>query len=897
MSNDIRRNPAPSTFWLGASSKDADFTNANLIDHLALLPNKIRAVSSFNPPYIPVLLPLDEIKAILIGNQPLRGELIEYANACIQAREYKALNKRRAAFSIPWDALYTIDEETQSIIAPPLIDEINLRVLYLTTIEDRSSGMGQLIELSMQVQEEHDAYCKYLLDGRISEIPVEYIGFLKCGIDYGIDPIYEFLEPSAPLNVRFVNGTSTSVNIAWDPPFTFNIAFLDEPVTFPFIETYEIQYNTTNTDRFGGLISDVGTTFTEGQTIRDVNFLNPGHTYAIKIRGKNFLNPAFGEYSIISSNITFYPNGPLFLQGSDSTEINYDQDLNIPYGQNGSYTLDGIEYVKDMINFDQIVPSTTITTTITPSRRNNYIPGVNSDSITGTITGKEYNTLKTVDTVLSGFNESTSNGTFTNADSTLSIIISNDSDFYAGEFKDSGFWKSYQVKLKVFGNTIQPNKDIYKTQIFHDVTDNGAGLTVNSGIATYGVDNIDQYAVIDSIRIHEFGGISPSTFSYISGVPSFSNQTVFNVQFNINDLANYFLRDDKKHAEIYIRNENGQRLSEITTITKDIIDNITHSYYTPNTSFSYNQSIQLGGVNNSGTTLVAGNISEYVQFNDFSLTFDSTITNIFSANTTISVTPFNIYGVGISQHGGVIDPVSGLTLGNIRLDGASINTVINIDNSSGINGKHIKGGKGQFPIDTEFELVDYDHIRDISLDSNNSEAQLINGTFSAPGLGEGYRNYNDFFYWAGTSGIITPDYSVLGTDQTYYVTFYHKNLLNNSKGISLRLLESIGIDEILPDDIELHVKVVNNSTNKYVQTTNWLNANKYSSAIGVHYFTPNGGGALDYSSSIFLKHIYVPNGISGDVYVRLGIKGYSLKRFKYFAVYNVPVHTQFNQNL
>ena len=223
----------------------------------------------------------------------------------------------------------------------------------------------------------------------------------------------------------------------------------------------------------------------------------------------------------------------------------------------------------------------------------------------------------------------------------------------------------------------------------------------------------------------------------------------------------------------------------------------------------------------------------------------------------------------------------------LKIDPESIIVKKNINDSSSIRGLYITSGNDEFPQinDPKFGL-EFNHNVNIS---NTKDLQLVNGYFSTPYNINAFNDYSNYFYNNIFSYYNYSSNINESSNDKRYITFKYSNILNDTNKITIEFIES-NINDIISDDITLHIKV-NNPSQSYFNTA-WLDANKAINHIGINNNSKNinGTGCLNlynnYPSTSKKKYCYLPNGSIGDLYVRLGFSINVDLLIRYIHVYN-----------
>lgn len=457
---------------------------------------------------------------------------------------------------------------------------------------------------------------------------------------------------------------------------------------------------------------------------------------------------------------------------------------------------------------------------------------------------------------LNGFSYNTSSTVFQNQHN---IKIENEGDYYLKEFK-KGFYKTgdFSITFNNPKNYLLPSNKLYTLQVFQNIP--YSQITYNTNKLNFGIDKLDTLPSISNITIESLTDYETEN---ISGIPSLIKGNL-NFSFISHNITNNFLRPDKKHFNIKLTNNNNNSFSNNLNITSDNIKNseTLHYYNLDNNKHNIHGNVLLPNSPNILFKNITININTQQQFTD---------------DLNISVIPYNLIGES--------PPFYMNSSIKLKIDPESVKVKKNITESNSIRGLHITSGNNEFPEmdDSNFGL-EFDHNINIS---NTQELQLVNGYFTTPYNINAFHNYSNYFY----NNIFSYyDYSThINFSEKKYVTFKYTNFLNDSNRIGIEFIGS-NITETDSSDISLYIKV-NNPINTHYNTA-WLDANKLISRIGINnnFKNINGTGCLnlynDYPSTHIKKNCYLPNGSTGDLYIRLGLTINKDLLIKYIQIYN-----------
>ncbi len=841
---------------------------------------------------------------------------------------------------IDWDNLNTVPYPLDPIRNLPFVLEMRIDYVKssLNTLQDWSDPSVVTVQTTTNLTDSIEFFTQGISSGLDGTKWEEFV--IESGVSYDVR-IYgynysidkgrpaQYLEvygigtqvvgvPNEPTSVGATPSSTTQINVSWTKP---NDHDLNDPglQTFPIIERYQVDYEALSTVRFGGIFggSSTGTQSTaltvdptNSNTNLTVSSLLPGTEYEFFVSAKNAINDdggpqsdGYGALSLGATAITNYPTQPTLLQTSDANALNSLSTLRSPYSSSGGYSLDGSTNTTPIININNsngVNGSTPIRTTITPSRRNNQIPGTTDLAITtldaygGLVAGNDY-LANNATTTLDGFGSPVGNGTFN--DTKSSLIVSNEIDAYSGS--SAGFWETFQMyaQARDIITNYPAAIDEYALQLKYTSNQVG-GSTVSTNRVDFYIDDLNNVPGVTNVAVIDEISTGATSVSYISGVGSYNLNAEFLIQFNISDIAHYFLRFDKLHAQLRMQTVGGSALSSNVNVAQTDIGG-SHKYYSRGSN-TYQTSSTLH--NTSG--LVLQELAEDIQFNDFSVSLSSLANDQFIDDFRVRVIPYNLYGTGSNLTGGYVDPSDGSTR-QLRIDTNSIAVLKNIEGDPA-KGVQTRSGQGQYPnIGVSYPDVQadgtYDHS--IAITGNlyyQEELQLVNGLFSTPTVADGYKDYSTSFFFPGNPTM--PDYSSIASDSNYrYTTFYFTGLdigISSSitrEKIEITINENTGltIDTSTPATSTTHrmtIRVVDDDypdgTDFEVPTTEgWLDAAAVIGGLGLQSGS-NGTGCLDVSSTNSLRKAYLKPGVkfNSKIYIRIGLRNNMSTSFECISV-------------
>ncbi len=606
------------------------------------------------------------------------------------------------------------------------------------------------------------------------------------------------IEPTS----LFASGASTSsLSTSWTKPIDHDNITIGNN-TFPIIERYAVNYNAISSTRYPTFIGSSGTQYTSltvnptnSSTNLTITGLNPGTVYDVNVQGKNAINSSYGLQSIGTTGTTNLPNKPPLLAISDANTLNNLSTLRSPYLSNGGYSLDGQTVISPIIRYANVNDSTQpIRTTTTPNVRNNEISGT---TILNTATlyaygglDADYPTNDVVSENIDGFSHASNVGNYNGTK--VRLVINTDDDYYSSP--SNGFYKSFTMYAQgLTSSAYYPaSTDKYVLRLrYQNLESGGSDITTNK--VNFYVDNLNTNPSLSGVYItEEIVGVSAST--QISGVPTYKNNAIFRFQFTMSEIANYFLRHDRKHAEAFIETSSNIALSSILTIQKisntvstGNVDGTTHQYFEEPVNLHQRSTV----LHNTSGQILTTNPNN-IQLHTFTIPLTSAANSKFDENFRVQVDPYNLFTAnssGSSATGIYANPLNiSLTESKLRIDTKSIENDRSGSNTTTTEGRHVQSGLGTYPTlgTTQSGQCggDYDHTQSIlsGISGNYAEElQLVNGKYSTPSTGDGYKNYNatspNNFYFP--TAYTFYDYSTIssGVTTVRYTTFKYSGVI------------------------------------------------------------------------------------------------------------------------
>ena len=705
--------------------------------------------------------------------------------------------------------------------------------------------------------------------------------------------------PSAVLNLSGNVIDHDSFSLSYTKP-QYNDS-VNQTTNTPNIDNYEINFVAQSSTRYGGLIAHSGNVNNNG-TSYSLNNLNPKTNYNIKVRAKNTQNSNYGDYSNTINLTTNFPSAPSYLTTNQFQSISNQSSIDSSYQSTG-YSLDGNTAINSPILNQGEVSSNTINVTSNTKYRTNKTESTTSNGITTVIAKMGLvadlgNAANQSSVVIDGFGNASKAGNHNNT--YVNMSISSDEDYYSSGSADyQGFYKSIQLSFNSPSGTSSYYKgrtDAYGFNLSMNVSGH---TTINTNTYNFYIDNLQNLPAINNLLIKSVNvGGGNANAGYVSGVLVYKQNTILGIQYNMSEIGNYFLRNDRKHAELRVKTSSNSNLSSLLTSSRTDFSTSGKKYYTVNTN-KYETSTTL--YNTNGYTLNGVDTRPELQFNQYTITLNSSANSIYDENIKVVATPYNLRGNGSEQTGYLKDTSNNNSLGNLRIDGQSLNTIGNLNSSGNNYGIQVRSGynssdasypSGPGTGNNDFGGT-YDHSVSIVQTSGayyNTELQLINGYFDSNNT-YGYKNYSSGYY-SGVSGYNYPNYSgSYVINNIRYVTFKYTGRVSNTGGVTLDFINHSGLgSDVTNSNITLHIKL--NNSGDASKNTAWLNANSSVAGTGVTSSNKDTNGTTclsttgTYKSTSTKKYCYLPVASTGDLYVRLGVKLGSSIKLKYIQVSN-----------
>ena len=655
--------------------------------------------------------------------------------------------------------------------------------------------------------------------------------------------------PQPPQNISITknnNNPSKSIDISWEQSISENLPIYKYNVNWNSIESIKypnyIQHDS-------NIITSSSSIFNNANNFITGQNLYPGHKYNVNIQSKNILNDTYGQFSYDNTDIitTDYPIAPNY---TNSYNIHISNKNNYLFNINQGYSLDGNVFIENIFNYNTIDNS--FKTTSLENLRINENISTTDENTTKLITILNNNSTSIYSNLnLDGFSHSITSTSFTDK---TNIIINNENDYYSDDF-NKGFYKKGDFHIEFYNpqNYFKPSINPYTLQIFQNLP--YSNINYNTNLFKLHIEELNTFAAVSNINISSLSDYQTET---ISGVPTFLSGNI-NFDFISHNITNTFLRSDKKHFNIFSTNSLNQTFSSNLNITSDLIKNSSSMFYKNLDDTKHN----------TDGKIILPNTSD-ILFKNISLNINTTQS---TNNLHLNIIPYNLHGESSVYK--TSTPIQ------LNIDSQSIETKNNINNPSGQYGLYVTSGNTTYP---STPSVDFGNTFNHSVNITNTlDLQLTNGYFSTPYNINAFQNYSNYFY----NNILTYyNYSsVIPSFNKRYITFKYSNLLNDTNKITIELIE-FNSTEILSSNFTLHLKIHNLSNSQF--NTSWLNANKCINNIGINNNTKNiddtGCLNLYYPSTNKKKYCYLPNGSTGDLYIRLGFQTNQDLLIKYIKV-------------
>lgn len=571
--------------------------------------------------------------------------------------------------------------------------------------------------------------------------------------------------PIAPTSFSASGASTTTISSSWIKPADHDDVTAGNN-TFPIIERYGVDFTATASVRYPTFLTDSGTQFTSltvdptnSATNLTITGLNPGTEYTLSVAGKNAINSTggpntdgYGAESNTDTATTSLPSKPPLLSTSDSNALNNVSTLRSPYLAAGGYSLDGQTASAPIVRFANINDtSQPLRTTTSPNVRNNETAGTTSlDTATLTAYGgldTDYQTDDVISENIDGYSHASNAGNF--SDTKVRLVIASDGDYYSSP--SDGFYKSYTMYAQGLSSAAFYPASVNKYVLGLKYESLDGGSTITTDKVNFFVDNLNTNPTASGVYISE-ETVGASASTQISGVPTYKNNASFRFQFTTSELVNYFLRHDRKHAEALIETSGNVAMSSTLTIQKisnsvstGNVDGTTHQYWeAPGNLHQRSSTLH----NTIGQTL-ATNPGD-IQLHSFEIPLTSAADSKFDEDFRVQVTPFNLYSAnssGSAVTGGYADPLNAtLTQSKLRIDTKSVEVERSTQATTTSQGRWVRAGTGQYPAlgTTAAGQAggNYDNTASLLTGDYVDELQLVNGCYSTPTYGDGYKNYN-----------------------------------------------------------------------------------------------------------------------------------------------------------
>lgn len=640
----------------------------------------------------------------------------------------------------------------------------------------------------------------------------------------------EIEAPDPVTGVTYTNDEieDFSISITWTEPLDHNTGAIGNQ-SFPFIEYYGITYTALSSVSTNGLITHTGVTTTDiavnenSETYKTLFNLNPGTTYQFDIFAKNSISDSFST-NVTINNMISIPDNP-----GITYDLTFPNEIVSPF--DGGYDLSGTTLYESIVNYNNLDSNELKFTTQGPN--DTFLePGETSTNVSNiTLYGGIVSGITSVSQQIDGFGNPSISGEFNSSGSEITLGITNHLDYYINDsVNKQGFWKSIEVYgIGTTSSFIPSSSNEYLFKVEHEVT---GVTTIESNELRFAIDDINVYTGVTNVGIYD---ILNGDITYVSGIPTFNSDTIFKYRFNIDNLAKYYLRNDKLHFE------SGLNVG-ITSNTYglDDIDGITHFYYEeePGNEFAISSTLH----NTNGLTLGITDTRNTIQFNTFTIDVGTT-ENIYTEDLTLSITGYNLYGITNAITGNFLG-TTGIEQ-DIRMDLNSINLLLDIVDETDTYGRLVTSGTTQYPSDYETDYgITYDHSKSLTTEYTE-DLQIVNGKFYGVNNSFTFLDYTNYWFPYNLSPNLL-DYSSATIDSNYrYSTFKYTRSFSGSYNKVRLIINDTNISDYT--SYRLYLRVVDTRTlsiGEYSYATSWMNCNKSIGWNGVHN-TANDDGCLD----------------------------------------------------
>jgi hypothetical protein len=418
-----------------------------------------------------------------------------------------------------------------------------------------------------------------------------------------------------------------------------------------------------------------------------------------------------------------------------------------------------------------------------------------------------------------------------------------------------------------------------KTTVTMQQIQNGVGGGSNSSQYSFYYDALSGNPTVDSLSI----SLNNTNHIQISGIHILYNTTRLNATTIVENIGTYFYNKDRIVS--YSTGQNEVGLSNITSgkVGIQLQNTVTITNTGSNPSIQYtNTNYSHSGISISATAYNALANSTNASSNAIIVVYDQPSYNLIS-NTSLYPTITPGIGVGVSS-------------------GTSGRRIISGLNSVGNTPQYVT----PLPPSQIYANSAYDNTVDIT-GSGNEELQIYNGKYRTITNGDGYLNYNTYYY---TSALLnTYDYSSISSVGYRFGTFVWKCNTNVSNYTKLTIIINGILGVTSPTTVPLvngtpiicyyRLEDANSSTTFDAAHINsmWIDANSISNQINTsNYFIigstllggKNAGIVNTYSSNNLTINTVIPSfAVSGSdtiyVYVRLGLPMNVSGEFQYVS--------------
>lgn len=690
--------------------------------------------------------------------------------------------------------------------------------------------------------------------------------------------------PGPPTGVTAIVSNYSEIGVTWTEPLDHNTLYPGNN-DLPYIELYGVTFTATGSVRYGGLIADTGVSFTDITIGSDsltnliLEDLNPGTTYNLQVYAKNSKTDSISTASSTVASYTTYPNQPEKM--GTGTTLSFPTAIFSPFTA-GGYNLSGTTAYNYIVNYNnidgtldsQVYKTNNSSSLLSSTKVADQGTGTTVVSYVTGYAGINGGSFDSVNASINGFGPFILSGLI--GGTSFSLGVTENVDTYNGLTTYEGFWRQAQYNFQLSSSFFIPSDDVYELYLQQKFL-NPSVTTVQSASLIFAVDDLNISPSLSELGITSIKNQDSNMISYFSGVPMYNSTTDFTYRVNMAEIASNYLRNDKKHLDIIIKDSDGNVISNIETVSLDDIG-VTHKYYNKPISVYTTSSVLH---NTSGLVLAAtsvGDPREDIQFNDFDIGLNIT-SGVYTENIAICVTGYNLYGSDYIESG-YVDSTG--TTKALRIDLNSYNADLSSSDFTGNYGQHVNSGVSQYPNirDTDFGIT-YDHTQSIISGSYTEELQLVNGLFCGVSHPDSFLNYTSAnYFFPPELSIPVFDYSNASSSGYRYTTFkYKRSFSNKINKVKITLINATGFTTNFSQEDggnhHLFLRVADPRTlnpGDYTFETAWLNCNNPVNLMGVSNVVNGSGCLLPQNSTTSVRYCLVKPCLSDALfYVKVGI--------------------------